>query len=132
MKRLFAIFLASCVLITVPTGCKLFPSPDRVEDSIWAIDSSTPKQYNSHHGGFLGFVDDKGLITINLKTKYNVLISLYKKQFLAAKAVQLHRNDGITSYTDKHGNKLFLIDEEHLVYFIVLKNWSNELRPPDK
>ena len=134
MKKIFVIFLASCFLVTGPTGCigKLFPKIDRIEDSVWAIDSSTPSQYSSHHGGFLGFVDNKGLITTNLRAKYNVLISLYKKQFLSQKAVQLERDDGITGHIDQYGNHLFLIDEEHLVYFIVLKNWSNELRPPDK
>ena len=134
MRTKFAIFLASCMLIMQP-GCigKLFVhTPDPIVDSVWAIDSSTPDQYDSHLGGFIGFVGNKGLITTGLRLKYNVLISLYKEQFLETKLVELTRDDGIEEYTDEHGNNLFLIDEEHLVYFIVLKKWSNELRPPDK
>ena len=134
MRTKFAIFLASCMLVLQP-GCigKLFThTPDPVVDSVWAIDSSTPDQYDAHLGGFIGFVGDKGLITSGLRLKYNALISLYNKQFFQVKAVQLARDDGVEEYTDEHGNELFLIDEEHLVYFIILKKWSNELRPPDK
>jgi hypothetical protein len=107
------------------------PKPNPVVDSIWAVDSSTPPQYDAHNGGFLGFVDNKGLITPNLRAKYNVLISLYKEQFLVEKAVQLSRDVGVLPYVDEHGNHLYLINEEHLIYFIILKNWSNELRKPD-
>ena len=134
MKTKFAIFLASCFLLLQPacvTGLWV-PSPKPVVDEIWAIDSSTPTEYNAHQGGFLGFVGDKGLITSGLRLKYNALISLYKEQFFEVKAVELSKDDGIEKYTDEHGNELFLIDEEHLVYFIILKKWSNELRPPDK
>lgn len=133
MKKLFAIFLASCIL-TAQTGCigKLFiPKPKPVVSDIWAIDSSTPSQYDQHTGGFLGFVGDKGLITPNLRAKYNVLISLYKDQFFDEKAVRLSRDAGIERTVDQFGNKLYLIDKEHLVYFIILKNWNNELRKPD-
>jgi hypothetical protein len=134
MKKIFATFLVSCILATSQTGCigKLWPKTQPVVDQIWAIDSSTPSQYSAHHGGFLGFIDNKGLITQGLRTKYNALISLYKDQFFEAKAVKLNRDVGLEKYTDEHGNKLYLIDEEHLVYFIILKNWNNELRPPDK
>ena len=134
MKKLFAIFLVSCITIT-QAGCigKLFiPKTTPVIDNVWAIDSSTPPQYDEHLGGFLGFVGDKGLLAPSLKMKYNALISLYGDQFYEEKAVRLARNAGIEDYQDQHGNNLYLIDGEHLVYFIILKRWSNELRPPDK
>ena len=133
MKTKFAICLAS-FFILAQTGCisKLWiPKPKDVVDDVWAIDSTTPSQYDSHLGGFLGFVGDKGLITRGLKLKYNALISLYGDQFFEAKAVRLKRDDGIDDIIDHHGNELYLIDEEHLVYFIILKKWSNELRVPD-
>jgi hypothetical protein len=135
MKKILGICLASAILATatIQTGCvSLWPKPKEVVDKVWAIDSSTPPQYNKHHGGFLKFVGDKGLITKNLRVKYNILIALYGKQFLEVKAVLLARDSGIENYVDEHGNELFLIDQEHLVYFIILKKWSNELRPTDK
>ena len=134
MKTIFAICLASCFVLVTQTGClgRLLPSPDRVEDNIWAIDSSTPDQYDSTKGGFLGFVGDDGLITTGLRAKYNALVSLYEDQFFEVKVVRLEKDAGVRLYTDQYGNKLYLIDQEHLVYFIILKQWSNELLPPDK
>lgn len=67
-----------------------------------------------------------------MRLKYNALVSLYSDQFFETKAVRLEKDAGIEPYTDQYGNKLFLIDQEHLVYFIILKKWSNELLPPDK
>ena len=135
MRKILGICLASVILATATTtqtGCQLWPKPKSIVDKVWAIYSSTPPQYNKHHGGFLGFVGDRGLLTKNLRVKYNILISLYKNRFLLEKAVLLERDGGIENYVDEHGNDLFLIDQEHLVYFIILKKWNNELVPPDK
>ena len=134
MKTIFAIYLASCFILVTQTGClgKLLPRPERIEDKIWAIDSSTPEQYDATDGGFIGFVGDDGLITRGLRAKYNALASLYGDQFFIVKAVRLEKDAGVRLYTDQYGNKLYLIDQEHLVYFIILKQWSNELLPPDK
>ena len=40
--------------------------------------------------------------------------------------IELKENAGITEYLDKHGNLLFYIDHQHLVYFGILNGWRRD------
>jgi len=59
------------------------------------------------------------------------LIKDYKFQFREAKGVELKENAGITEYLDKHGNLLFYIDHQHLVYFGILNGWRRDGKDVD-
>ena len=108
---LSSIFLTSCATVT----------PDKVQDNTASFDSTTPQQYDPHNSGIIGFsVDGKGILTSSGVERYNNLIKDYKFQFREAKGVELKENAGITEYLDKHGNLLFYIDHQHLVYFGIL------------
>jgi len=119
---LSSIFLTSCATVT----------PDKVQDNTASFDSTTPQQYDPHNSGIIGFsVDGKGILTSSGVERYNNLIKDYKFQFREAKGVELKENAGITEYLDKHGNLLFYIDHQHLVYFGILNGWRRDGRDVD-
>lgn len=128
MLRRFAIlslsslFLAGCTTVT----------PDKVKDEIASYDASTPSGYDVQNSGFIGFLDDgKGIITPFGLLRYNTLIKTYKIRFKSFKGVDLNENDGTTEYTDSKGNKLYIIDQQHLVYYAVLNSWRKDGKEPD-
>jgi len=109
-------FLVSCATIT----------PNKIEDSTASYDASTPSQYNQDNGGLIALLDNGAVITSQAKNRYNKLIEMYKVKFKKEKAIELIENAGIQPYKDRYGNNLFLIDNEHLVYFGVLNSWLKE------
>jgi hypothetical protein len=56
---------------------------------------------------------------------------MYRIKFKKEKAIDLTEDSGIKAYKDTFGNELFLIDNEHLVYFGVLNSWLKEKVPQD-
>ncbi|NBW09838.1 MAG: hypothetical protein EBR82_17615 [Caulobacteraceae bacterium] len=71
------------------------------------------------------------MITNQAKDRYNKLIEMYKVKFKKEKAIELVEDIGIKPYKDRYGNDLFLIDNEHLVYFGVMNSWLKEKVPAD-
>jgi len=115
------LFLAGCNTIT----------PDKIQDDVASYDSSTPVQYNKDNGGLIALLDDGAVITSEGKNRYNKLIEMYKIKFKNEKAIELIKDSGIKPYKDRYGNDLFLIDNEHLVYFGVMNSWLKEKIPAD-
>lgn len=112
-------------------GCSTV-TPDKVKDEIASYDASTPSGYDVQNSGFIGFLDDgRGIITPFGLLRYNTLIKTYKIRFKSYKGVELNENDGTTEYTDSKGNKLFIIDQQHLVYYAVLNSWRKDGKEPD-
>ena len=119
---LSSFLLCSCTTVT----------PDKVKDEIASYDASTPNGYDVQNSGFIGFTDDgRGLITQFGLLRYNTLIKAYKVRFKSFKGVELNENAGITEYTDKLNNKLFIIDQQHLVYYTILNSWRKDGKEPD-
>ena len=114
-------FLVGCATIT----------PDKIQDTTASYDSSTPTNYSKDNGGLIALLDNGAVITASAKDRYNNLIKMYKIKFKKEKAIELVENDGITPYKDRYGNNLFLIDNEHLVYFGVMNSWLKEKVPAD-
>ncbi|NBP00119.1 MAG: hypothetical protein EBU90_08300 [Proteobacteria bacterium] len=114
-------FVAGCTTVT----------PDKIEDSTASYDSSTPSQYNQDNGGVIALLEDGAVITAQAKDRYNKLIQMYKIKFKKEKAVELIEDSGVKPYKDRYGNSLFLIDNEHLVYFGVMNSWLKEKVPAD-
>ena len=114
-------FLVGCATIT----------PDKIEDNISSYDASTPSNYNKDNGGLIALLDDGAVITSQARERYNNLIKMYKIKFKKEKAIELFENAGIEPYKDRYGNDLFLIDNEHLVYFGVMNSWLKEKIPAD-
>ena len=114
-------FLVSCATVT----------PDKIEDTTASYDASTPSQYNQDNGGLIALLNDGAVITSQAKERYNNLIQMYKIKFKKEKAIELVENAGIQPYKDRYGNDLFLIDNEHLVYFGVMNSWLKEKVPAD-
>lgn len=114
-------FLAGCATIT----------PDKIQDSTASYDASTPSHYNKDNGGLLALLDNGAVITASAKDRYNNLIKMYKVKFKKEKAIELVEDAGVTPYKDRYGNDLFLIDNEHLVYFGVMNSWLKEKVPAD-
>jgi len=111
-------------------GCATI-TPDKIQDSTASYDSSTPSNYNKDNGGLIAILDNGAVITASAKDRYNNLIKMYKVKFKKEKAIELIENAGITPYKDRYGNDLFLIDNEHLVYFGVMNSWLKEKVPAD-
>lgn len=107
-------------------------TPDKVKDEIASYDASTPTGYDVQNSGFIGFLDDgRGLITPFGLVRYNTLLKMYKVRFESFKGVRLEENAGITEYTNNKGDKLFIIDQQHLVYYAILNSWRKEGKEPD-
>jgi hypothetical protein len=103
-----------------------------VTDEIASYDASTPNGYDIQNSGFIGFTDDgRGLVTAFGLLRYNTLIKAYKIRFKSHKGVDLKENDGITEYTDKLNNKLYIMDQQHLVYYAILNSWRKDGKEPD-
>ena len=127
LKRFAICFLSSLLIV----GCSTV-TPDKIKDEIASYDASTPTGYDVQNSGFIGFMDDgKGIITAFGVLRYNTLVKAYKVKFKSYKGVELEENAGITEFTDKSGNKLFIIDQQHLVYYAVLSSWKKEGKPTD-
>jgi len=112
-------------------GCSTV-TPDKIKDEIASYDASTPSGYDVQNSGFIGFMDDgKGILTAFGVLRYNTLVAAYKVKFKSYKGVELSENSGITEFTDKAGNKMFIIDQQHLVYYAILNSWRKEGKPSD-
>lgn len=128
MLKKFEICLLSSILMV---GCSTV-TPDKIKDEIASYDASTPSGYDVQNSGFIGFMDDgKGILTPFGVLRYNTLVAAYKVKFKSYKGVELNENSGITEFTDKAGNKLFIIDQQHLVYYAILNSWRKEGKPSD-
>ena len=123
----FASILALNFLLV---GCATI-TPDKIQDSTASYDASTPSNYNKDNGGLLALLDNGAVITASAKDRYNNLIKMYKIKFKKEKAIELVEDAGIKPYKDRYGNNLFLIDNEHLVYFGVMNSWLKEKVPAD-
>ncbi len=126
MKKFVSVLALNLLLI----GCATV-TPNKIEDDKSSYDATTPKQYDKDNGGLISFIGDSALITSQARERYNNLISMYKVKFKKEKAIELKIDSGIKSYKDSFGNKLFLIDSEHLVYFGVMNSWLKEKVPQD-
>lgn len=128
MLKKFVILSLSSLLVV---GCSTV-TPDKVKDEIASYDASTPTGYDVQNSGFIGFLDDgRGIITPFGLLRYNTLIKTYKVRFKTYKGVELNENDGIIEYTDNKGNKMYIIDQQHLVYYAVLNSWRKDGKEPD-
>lgn len=97
-----------------------------------SYDASTPTGYDVQNSGFIGFTDDgKGLVTAFGVVRYNTLVKAYRIKFKTYKGVDLEENSGITEFSDKLGNKLYIMDQQHLVYYAILNSWRKEGKAPD-
>ena len=114
-------FLVGCATVT----------PDKIEDFTASYDSSTPSQYNQDNGGVIALLENGVVITPQARDRYNNLIKMYKIKFKKEKAIELFEDIGVTPYKDRYGNNLFIIDNEHLVYFGVMNAWLKEKVSPD-
>ena len=128
MLKKFAILLLSSVLLCACTTV----TPDKVADEIASYDASTPAGYDIQNSGFIGFLDDgRGIITPFGLLRYNTLVKTYKVRFKTYKGVDFDDNAGIEEFTDKKGNKLYIINQQHLVYYAILNSWRKDGKEPD-
>jgi len=126
LKRFVSVLALNFLLV----GCTTV-TPDKIKDSTASYDASTPSQYNQDNGGVIALFDNGAVITKQAKDRYNKLIEMYKVKFKKEKAIELVEDAGIKPYKDRYGNDLFLIDNEHLVYFGVMNSWLKEKVPTD-
>ena len=126
MKKFVNVLVLNLLLV----GCTTV-TPDKIQDNVASFDSSTPTNYNKDNGGLIALLDDGAVITSQAKDRYNKLIEMYKIKFKKEKAIELLADAGIKPYKDRYGNDLFLIDNEHLVYFGVMNSWLKEKVPAD-
>jgi hypothetical protein len=75
--------------------------------------------------------DGRGILTAFGVLRYNTLVKAYKIKFKSYKGVEINENDGIDEFTDKFNNKLFVIDQQHLVYYAILNSWRKESKEAD-
>lgn len=123
-------FVSILVLNFLVVGCATI-TPDKIQDSTASYDASTPSNYNKDNGGLVALLENGAVITSQAKERYNNLIKMYKVKFKKEKAIELVEDAGIKPYKDRYGNDLFLIDNEHLVYFGVMNSWLKEKVPAD-
>jgi hypothetical protein len=118
------------VLNFLIVGCATI-TPDKIQDNTASYDASTPSNYNKDNGGLVALLDNGAVITPQARERYNNLIKMYRVKFKKEKAIELVENAGIQPYKDRYGNDLFLINNEHLVYFGVMNSWLKEKVPAD-
>jgi hypothetical protein len=118
------------VLNFLIVGCATI-TPDKIQDNTASYDASTPSNYNKDNGGLVALLDNGAVITPQARERYNNLIKMYKVKFKKEKAIELVEDAGVKPYKDRYGNDLFLIDNEHLVYFGVMNSWLKEKVPAD-
>jgi hypothetical protein len=111
-------------------------APQPIEDNQPSFDSSTPHGYDRYNSGIINMVRVGNItlgahITDNAKKRYNELINAYRLQFRDQYKILLNENDGIKESGDGTGNRFWLIDEEHLQYFMRLNRWSKEGKASD-
>jgi len=123
-------FVSILVLNFLIVGCATI-TPDKIQDNTASYDASTPSNYNKDNGGLVALMDNGAVITLKAKERYNNLIKMYKVKFKKEKAIDLEIDAGIKPYKDRYGNDLFIIDNEHLVYFGVMNSWLKEKVPAD-
>ena len=123
-------FASILVLNFLLVGCATV-TPNKIQDEVASYDASTPDDYNKDNGGLIAVLDNGAVITSSAKDRYNNLIKMYKIKFKKEKAIELVESAGIQPYKDRYGNDLFLIDNEHLVYFGVMNSWLKEKVPAD-
>lgn len=116
LASIFYIALTSCTTVT----------PDKIQDSVASYDGSTPAQYNKHNGGVIGLLEDGIIVTKSSRDKYNNLIEMYKIKLKKDKAVELQKDAGIKTFKDKFNNELYILDNEHAVYFALMNSWLRE------
>ena len=126
MKNFVNILALNFILVSCTTV-----TPSKIQDDVASYDASTPDNYSKDNGGLIAVLDNGAVITASAKDRYNKLIEMYKVKFKKEKAIELTENAGITPYKDRYGNDLFLIDNEHLVYFGVMNSWLKEKVPAD-
>lgn len=126
MKNFVSILVLNFFLV----GCATV-TPNKIQDEVASYDASTPINYNKDNGGLIAVLDNGAVITSSAKDRYNNLIKMYKVKFKKEKAIELVEDAGIQPYKDRYGNDLFLIDNEHLVYFGVMNSWLKEKVPAD-
>ena len=126
MKRFASILALNFLFVSCTTI-----TPDKIQDNTASYDASTPSNYNKDNGGLIAILEDGAVITRQAKDRYNKLIEMYRVKFKKEKAIELVENAGIQPYKDRYGNDLFLINNEHLVYFGVLNSWLKEKVPAD-
>ena len=126
MKKFASVLALNFLLV----GCATV-TPDKIQDSTASYDASTPSQYSQDNGGVIALLENGAVITNQAKDRYNKLIEMYRVKFKKEKAIELVENAGIKPYKDRYGNDLFLIDNEHIVYFGVMNYWLKEKDPSD-
>lgn len=126
MKKFVSILVLNFLIV----GCATI-TPDKIQDNTASYDASTPSNYNKDNGGLVALMDNGAVITLKAKERYNNLIKMYKVKFKKEKAIDLEIDAGIKPYKDRYGNDLFIIDNEHLVYFGVMNSWLKEKVPAD-
>ena len=126
MKNFVNILVINLLFI----GCTTV-TPNKIQDEVASYDASTPDNYNKDNGGLIAVIENGAVITSSARDRYNKLIEMYKVKFKKEKAIELIENAGIQPYKDRYGNDLFLIDNEHLVYFGVMNSWLKEKVPAD-
>jgi hypothetical protein len=126
LKKFASILVLNFILV----GCATI-TPDKIQDTTASYDASTPSNYNKDNGGLVALLENGAVITPQAKERYNNLIKMYKVKFKKEKAIELVEDAGIQPYKDRYGNDLFLIDNEHLVYFGVMNSWLKEKVPAD-
>lgn len=126
MKKFVNVLALNFLIVSCATV-----TPNKIEDDKSSYDASTPKQYEKDNGGLISFVGNDALITSQARDRYNNLIEMYKIKFKKEKAIDLNKDSGVKPYKDNFGNELFLIDNEHLVYFGVMNSWLKEKVPQD-
>ena len=51
---------------------------------------------------------------------------MYKIKLKKDKAVELQKDAGIKTFKDKFNNELYILDNEHAVYFALMNSWLRE------
>lgn len=109
MKNILMLCTASMLMIT---GCTTTITPKPVTDNTASFDG------NTQNSGFIGFDSaGAGILTPGGRDRYNELIEKYGVKFMP----ELNKDAGITE-----SGSVYLIDAEHLVYFMTMNAWRKE------
>lgn len=123
-------------LIFILSACGTI-TPNHVDDLKPMLDESVPKQYDAKKGWLIYTMKDAtgklmgGIITPNARLRYNSLIRDYRLQYKEAHHEPLAEDQGVSSWVDKYGNQLYMIQGHSLEIFGLLSQMEKDQVAPD-
>ncbi len=111
MRKIYIVLIAVVLCIGFSSCETIRPKPVLAQEIAW--------DGTNQNAGFLGFYKENAVLSSNLLSRYNILITKYGGKFIPP----IKTNSGITFSDGK-----VLMDKEHLEKLIIMSQWQRNGR----